>query len=96
MQVRDPGIQNQTQVAYDESFLGPKGGCVVNEISRPPVPEHQAGRLEGASFYRHALLHLKELRSPKCDPHLGASMLWDTNWGGGAHPTESNWKCPTI
>ena len=30
-------------------------------------------------------MHVKELSSPKCDPHLGSSMLWDTDCG--AHLT---------
>ena len=60
MQVRDYGTQNQTQVAYDESFLGPKGGCVVNEISRSPVPEYQAGRCK---FLQTCT-----------DPHLGCYL----------------------
>ena len=46
----------QTQVAYDESFLGPEAGSVVNEINRHPVLEHQAGKCK---FLRTCSLAVK-------------------------------------
>ena len=43
LQVRDYGTQNQTQVAYDESFLGPKGAV---SLTKSVVPQFRNIKLE--------------------------------------------------
>ena len=61
---------------------GPKGAL---SLMKSVVTQFWNIKLESASSYRRrrALLQLKELGSPKCDPNLGSSRLWDTDWAPG-------------